>query len=285
MNRKRALLIYVGQPGTKEAGYFAPATGTVLIRDLPAAGAIGPTGARAALAELIEEPVLAEESVDLRLVVEGIIPEHEAEYFGLLELLADPTVKAFSVSRDDVHGLLGWRSGQSRPFPSTGWIEQQVDRLTGGVHRVGGFWSSWTIAIAMAGAMKAWGETQVGPSVASPGDLRPRPCRAHTAAGSSDRVTGRPYLTLAEVAGILGIDRTTVYRMAGRREFPVYPVGRQLRVLRTDLVGYLARQRRASGEERALGARSKVVALPRPVLDPDDEEQKGHRLADELGLK
>jgi excisionase family DNA binding protein len=86
------------------------------------------------------------------------------------------------------------------------------------------------------------------------------------------------------VSEALGIDRTTAYRMAAAGEFPSYRVGRQIRVRTKDLEAYLAGHRAPSAEENALIARGRVLALPRATLSPDDEE-RGHQLADELGLK
>jgi excisionase family DNA binding protein len=93
----------------------------------------------------------------------------------------------------------------------------------------------------------------------------------------------RDYLTVAEVAGALGIDRSTAYRLADAGAFSTYRVGRQIRVQRGDLLAYLARQRAPSSEEIGQARRDKVVAVHQASSASADDEQRGLELARKLG--
>lgn len=100
---------------------------------------------------------------------------------------------------------------------------------------------------------------------------RPRRCN-----GSTD------FVTLAELAQILGIERTTVYRMSQRGDFPTHRVGRQIRVRRQDVEEFLTQQRVPSSKEMALARRGKITVLRK--IGIEDDEQRGRDLADKLGL-
>lgn len=105
----------------------------------------------------------------------------------------------------------------------------------------------------------------------------PRPARQ-----AARRHGERSFVTLADIAEILGIDRTTAYRLAERCDIATHRVGRQIRVRREDLDAYLSRQREASSEERALTARGKLVALP-SVTAITDDHQRARAAARKLG--
>ncbi len=53
----------------------------------------------------------------------------------------------------------------------------------------------------------------------------------------------RSLLTLEEVAGMLRVSKTTVYRLVERREIPCWRVGRSLRFAHEDLTAYLRARR------------------------------------------
>lgn len=52
-----------------------------------------------------------------------------------------------------------------------------------------------------------------------------------------------PLLTPADVAGLLGVKRSTVYELARTGRMPHLKVGRAVRFLRTDLEAWLEQQR------------------------------------------
>lgn len=52
-----------------------------------------------------------------------------------------------------------------------------------------------------------------------------------------------PLLTIEDVAGILRLSKTSVYRLVERRELPFCRVGRNLRFTREDLETYLGARR------------------------------------------
>ncbi len=54
---------------------------------------------------------------------------------------------------------------------------------------------------------------------------------------------GDALLTLDEVAALLRVSKTSVYRLVERRELPFCRVGRSLRFTRQDLDAYLADRR------------------------------------------
>ena len=58
-------------------------------------------------------------------------------------------------------------------------------------------------------------------------------------------------LTPPEIADLLRVSLTTVYRLVNGRELPFYKVGQRLRFRRSDIDAYLAHQRVATIDQTA----------------------------------
>lgn len=222
--------------------------------------------------------------LEIRIVLEGQPKIRRVS--GLRTLLDDPRVVVDRPPRRDVLAHLGL---PAVPMPDEAEIMNAVATKTmmktTNTSTSIAFWQAWVSAVALAGAARAWGTT----TLPKPQPAASRRRRAHEQVGEhrDDRNPCRPApaaLSLAQVAEQLGVDRTTAYRLAERKAFASFRVGRQIRVHREDLETFVARTRQPSSEETAQAARGKLVVLPRVSLAEDDEA-KGHRLADALGLK
>jgi len=89
------------------------------------------------------------------------------------------------------------------------------------------------------------------------------------------------FLSLARVAEILGLDRSTVYRMVARGDLATYRVGRQIRVLQEDLDAYLEKHRAPCADERSIDPPGRTSA-PR-VWDEDGVRAKALAAARRFG--
>lgn len=94
-------------------------------------------------------------------------------------------------------------------------------------------------------------------------------------------VATRPFLTIPEVADLLGVDPATVYRLIGEGAIASHRIGRQIRILKEDFEAYLASRREAPKDARGRSIRTPPI-LPRLPGHLDDEE-RGLALARKAG--
>lgn len=237
--------------------------------------------------ELLDEiQRAAGDGEDLVVAIEGGRHRRHPAFAAVTAILSvNPQAPVVQLDTWEVLVALGFPRGSGGFFPPEAQVFESIGARVGTHDLPAGFWPAWTAAVALVGAEQVWGTT----NLTKPQHAASRRRKAPEQVGEHrvDRDPPRPApaaLSLAQVAALLGVDRTTAYRLAECKEFASFRVGRQIRVHRTDLEAYLSRTRRPSAEETAMRARGNLIILPRVSL-VDDDEDRGHRLADELGLK
>ena len=77
----------------------------------------------------------------------------------------------------------------------------------------------------------------------------------------------RKYMTLEEVAELLGVNYQLIYKLVRNGELPAVRIGRIYRITETDLDAYLASARTTGGEGGACAACGKTYHSPLSLKD------------------